>query len=819
MLSLILIVVIVSNVVLWSYQMNQLDWEKAQENTTIVNVESVRDIWPYNPNEYTLGGSTSWLSGGIPNLMLDDGVYMNFKSYFSGTDISDFVDGMSNVDSSVDRGTHSNFTEQQHGPDSIYDTLTEEKTTTNLLVKYGTFTKTTVVGAQAITGVGFLPKAVIFWWTRQTSYGELAGISTGYGFATNYSGAYQNRAVAFALNDAAASSVAGRRRSDTYSVIILSSGTPALGAQASVTALNNDGFVLNWQTNEARADVCHYVAFGGSDLTATRAGSFNLATGIGTQDITSVGFQPNFVMFLWTSTEAVDTNAAHAEVGMGLAVSATKRSAIVANSEDGRLTIDTWQQQRTDSCILLLDPANGGQDAIVDFSQFLADGFRLSKSDGPSASTPIFYLALKGGEYDTGSFDSSTTAGTQDITGVGFQPKLLMLATQGRSASTSVGSTAELTLGASASSTERGVAWFEDPDALADSDNEMETLNATIVSWRDRTAANTFTLRGSADFASFLPNGFRLNWTSVEATGRQILYVAFGGRNYDLDLEVQWSSANFVQPSEYLCIKTSVLGSEPLKVDVWTGGGWATIIDALTASDWNNVSVSSYLTSSTFTIRFRDATNTGDAAQDQWEIDVTMLHVWYGEYSSEIEFSGLSNTENWNQLNWMTNMAWTVDSVNVTVQLYNFALDAYPTGGSGYLAYTSNGTPNTDENKSQTVNLNPTYFRNATGFWKMKITGVKATDTQFDFKADWIEYEAEKDVGTFFTFKNTGSTTSFIVSLWVIDSTVHQRFDMNIFVNSGETVSLVNNEIFLPTDGCIVKITTKRGNAAIFQRD
>jgi len=34
----------------------------------------------------------------------------------------------SDVDSSVDKGTHSNFTAQQYGPDSIYDTLTEENT-------------------------------------------------------------------------------------------------------------------------------------------------------------------------------------------------------------------------------------------------------------------------------------------------------------------------------------------------------------------------------------------------------------------------------------------------------------------------------------------------------------------------------------------------------------------------------------------------------------------------------------------------------------------------------------------------------------------
>lgn len=493
-----------------------------------------------------------------------------------------------------------------------------------------------------------MPKAVIFWWTRQTSYGELAGVLVGYGFATNFSGSYQNRGVAFASNDGAASSAAGRRRSETYSIIILASGTPTLGAQASVTSFNSDGFVLNWQTNEARADIIHYVALGGTDLSGANAGTFGLTASTGPQDVTGVGFQPEFAMFLWTFTEAVDTNTAHAEIGLGFARSSTKRGALVANSENGRGTMDTWQQQRIDSCILLLDPTTGSQDAIVDFSQFLADGFRVTKSDAPAASTPVFYLTLKGGEFDVGSVSSPTVTGNQDITGVGFQPKLLMLATQGRAASTAVGATAEMTFGASTSATDRGATWFEDTDALADSDNEMETLGTKVVQWRDETAANVFTLRGSADFASFLSDGFRLSWSNVETTARQIIYVAFGGRNYELDLEAQWNSANCTQTNEYLCIRTGTLGAEALNVDVWTGGSWVNIITGLVADSWNNVSVSSFLASSVFTIRFKDGAPSGDITPDSWNIDVVLLHVWgNNEYGAEVEFTGLSDLKSW----------------------------------------------------------------------------------------------------------------------------------------------------------------------------
>ena len=43
-------------------------------------------------------------------------------------DKEDAVDQQSNVDGPADVGTHSNFTAQQYGPDSINDTLTEENT-------------------------------------------------------------------------------------------------------------------------------------------------------------------------------------------------------------------------------------------------------------------------------------------------------------------------------------------------------------------------------------------------------------------------------------------------------------------------------------------------------------------------------------------------------------------------------------------------------------------------------------------------------------------------------------------------------------------
>jgi hypothetical protein len=88
--------------------------------------------------------------------------------------------------------------------------------------------------------------------------------------------------------------------------------------------------------------------------------------------------------------------------------------------------------------------------------------------------------------------------------------------------------------------------------------------------------------------------------------------------NYKLDMEVQWTNADYDETYEYLYIYTGALDSENLKVDVWTGS-WTTVINALQPNQLNTANVSSYLTSSNFTIRFNGGSETGDTNQDSWK--------------------------------------------------------------------------------------------------------------------------------------------------------------------------------------------------------
>lgn len=95
--------------------------------------------------------------------------------------------------------------------------------------------------------------------------------------------------------------------------------------------------------------------------------------------------------------------------------------------------------------------------------------------------------------------------------------------------------------------------------------------------------------------------------------------------NYELDLEVQWTGVDYDETNEWLSIYGGTMGAEDILVDVWNGTAWINLFTDL-SSGWNSVDVSSYLVSSTFTIRFRDAV--GDATDDRWEVDTAFLYVW-----------------------------------------------------------------------------------------------------------------------------------------------------------------------------------------------
>jgi len=100
--------------------------------------------------------------------------------------------------------------------------------------------------------------------------------------------------------------------------------------------------------------------------------------------------------------------------------------------------------------------------------------------------------------------------------------------------------------------------------------------------------------------------------------------------DFQLDLEVQWTSADYDETYEDLCIRTGTFsGSEDIMIYAWnvSTSDWHFLYN-LTMNSWNNVSVADWLNNENFTVRFLGGTESGDASQNYWNIDATLLHIW-----------------------------------------------------------------------------------------------------------------------------------------------------------------------------------------------
>lgn len=405
---------------------------------------------------------------------------------------------------------------------------------TVLSSKQGTFTKPPGAAPvnQSIAGLGFQPRAVLFFWTRQAANGFDAGtsINEGFGFASS---AANQRVVSTTANKQNKSD-GGRIYSEGNVIIFLTGGgPPTLEDQATLTSLDADGFTLRWTTNNSNnAYIIHYIAFGG-DVTNATAGTMSLSTAAGNQSVNGLGFQPEFVLFLWGFTGNLDTTLARSEIGIGLASGVAAQGALVqASSDNTGNNADKRWQQRTDSCILILDPTSKPpvQDAIASFVSMDADGFTVNKSDSPAAAMRIFYLALRGGTHQVGAFNQPTATGTQSTAGVGFKPLQLVLASFNTPATNvlipSTATSGGISFGAARLPAERGTIWFEDRSDQDNTVNQMNTYTANTNLLTLATPQNTVNAR--ADLSSFDNDGFTLNWTAADPTARQVLYWAVG---------------------------------------------------------------------------------------------------------------------------------------------------------------------------------------------------------------------------------------------------------------------------------------------------
>ena len=274
------------------------------------------------------------------------------------------------------------------------------------------------------------------------------------------------------------------------------------------------------------AYVIHYIAIGGTDVSA-KVVDWTMATAVGNATVTGVGFQPDVVFHAHgghTLTAALPTNVAVGAFGLGVMDFDGDQWAFANWTLDNRGTSDTQRGQLTNAALYSFNNGLTVQKR-ASWVSMNADGFTMNFSNtGSNAAARVFSLALKGVNVKPGSFLKSTGAApaSQAITGVGFTPRLIMLASVQDTTQANPVAHSRFGLGASDGGTE-GSSAVQDQDAAG----------VTVVDAIDKTSKifvkvdnSTPAIDAEADLASRGTDGFTLNWTTNDAVQTEILYLA-----------------------------------------------------------------------------------------------------------------------------------------------------------------------------------------------------------------------------------------------------------------------------------------------------
>ncbi|MCW4052397.1 MAG: hypothetical protein NWE78_04200 [Candidatus Bathyarchaeota archaeon] len=149
------------------------------------------------------------------------------------------------------------------------------------------------------------------------------------------------------------------------------------------------------------------------------------------------------------------------------------------------------------------------------------------------------------------------------------------------------------------------------------------------------------------------------------------------------------------------------------------------------------------------------------------------------------------------------------------LRAYNWSSSGFQDQGfnvtEGHLSTTDWGCYNVNltERWQNYININGTMI--------VKIVDETGDVNQTSIDIDFLAIRAIIDE-TEFIFSNKGPTTMHLVSLWVNNQTHHQRYDIDLFLNSAETLSHITCSIILPPKPYTVKVVTNRGNMAVYSK-
>lgn len=382
----------------------------------------------------------------------------------------------------------------------------------------------------AVTGVGFQPVFVLFWWSGRTDATDAAGGGNhrhGFGAMS----ATERMCVLSHSTDAgtSAESDAGQR----FDACVASMSTAgAADGLLDFSSFDSDGFTLIVDDQMPDSMRIHYMAFS-STITDVDLGFFVEPATATTQDI-NVGWTPSgddtAVIFMSFSNSTADppTTGTDSRRHFGVAAGSTPTNYVWhGGSNDAAATMQTINYCRSGECIAGSDGAVTVTNMRAAVSAWITNGFRLTWNEVTGNNTRrILYAAVRGGKWFAGDLLTQTNTTAFGETGVGFQPQgvLFVSACTTEASADTVAAHDECSMGAVDSALNKRAI------AIQDEDNTANAEVATAVE-HDEVYVNLDTAdakEGGMAVNSLDADGFTVQMTDADPTQAFVWYLAFG---------------------------------------------------------------------------------------------------------------------------------------------------------------------------------------------------------------------------------------------------------------------------------------------------
>ncbi len=392
----------------------------------------------------------------------------------------------------------------------------------SLLVQTSDIVTDTIV----VTGLGFTPKAIIFWWNgRDEAVDTLGRANTKFGLSY-CGGATDRRAISGQSEDAVGTSRSDdAARADTCVFIISTAG--AIDGLLDLQSLDADGFTMVVDQVFGQDIRAHFLALGGDSLTDVFIGDFLQQDVLGNQSITGVGFQPDFVAFTGVASgQALPSLFDDMQGIVASMVSGTEQGYVAWGSQNGVGTMTTARTAQQGVEAHATASGSGSVKARFEFVSMDADGFTIDHTEEDNDRT--IFMCLKGGDYAIGQLATRTDGADIVVSGLGFAPSaaMFMSHTSTEDAINVSQTNSIISIGAASGPTERGARYSSDIDNLATSRVATAVEFDAVYIHTDEAAAPA--IDGLMDLKSLDADGFTTVMDDPDPSANFVLFWAFG---------------------------------------------------------------------------------------------------------------------------------------------------------------------------------------------------------------------------------------------------------------------------------------------------